>query len=535
MSVLKKLASRRDVLTAVASFTFGLFGWAKRAGNEAEAAVASRGPTKATAEAFGAMTPGGFLTSDQGYDERGNGNAVKLVEILKSTYWPESEGATDRWGVDNTQALNRAAEYAADQGRTLKINRRYTLGGEGLRLKSGARLEGNGGGSGTANDEAAASLVSLSGAPADHAVISLFDGNVVGVELHELRINGNKSNQSAPCRGVVIDNGAGVGGGSFKPRHRLRGLTIVQTSGDGLSIGNYTRDSVFTDILVYGADGYGVFDAGVDSERSNLNIGQSGLDGYYCTANAIRMQNIKSWGSGQYQKTGPRSQSANFRFRACRGVTADTLYSQEASGFGFDFSGREDAPLSGIVARGLISDADNVANLPRAGINIYSVKGAIIDAHVGKLYAGLAGAPHYGVTLAGGTRDCNISVTTEGVVSWDIDISGDSSDNSFVVNGNRGKLSVVPYTRMIVPNPFDSERYYMMLSGPLRVESPTKRARGLRIGFIFAQDERGGHSVDFGPDFRLGWHPVTEPLSINSIDFVSDGTSWLQTSSTAMR
>jgi hypothetical protein len=481
-----------------------------------------------------------------------NGNPPQqLFEIMKSSIDPERYNPPGRWNEDATTELQQAIYDAATEGRTLKLRKTYTVGP--LVLYPNLRIEGDAGNAQFDAENLGAGLRTKQGATAGY-LLSLYDStnqtiwNSAGVQLYNFKILGDKGNQTNLCGGVSISHLGGVGGGSFIPRHKIDSLTILNTNGNGLDIGPYTRDSFFTNITVYGANGYGVHDAGVDGLRSNWNIGQSFCDGLRSVASAVMYSNIKSWGSGQYnlssitnslitnEVTGlpfDATEAVNFFFWKCAGVNVNNLKSQEAAAQGFRLEGQGINTLNGFVGTGLESDGDcrmNSVSGIRPGINITLAPGIQLQTFVGKLNAAFIGGPYNGITIGNGSEGGKISITTSGVTSYAVQPATGGYQNDWNINGHKGKTAT--YTgSSYTPNPFDGETHIITMNANLTVNNPGRKPVGFKLCLIIIQDAVGGRTTTFGSDFKANWSPVTTASKTNTIEFISNGTNWIQTSS----
>jgi hypothetical protein len=59
-------------------------------------------------------------------------------------------------------------------------------------------------------------------------------------------------------------------------------------------------------------------------------------------------------------------------------------------------------------------------------------------------------------------------------------------------------------------------------------------AVGSKLGFLFLEDGVGGRTISFNTIFKTNWTPATTANDKNWIEFVYDGTHWLQTSATTV-
>ncbi|WP_139315309.1 hypothetical protein [Mongoliimonas terrestris] len=496
--------------------------------------------------AFCCAVPTGFAVGLSG--------PLPLFSIVKSSIDPEWRNPPSRWNSDATDKIQAAIQEASDEGRTLRLRRTYTTGK--LFLLPGTRIEGDAAHARFDADNTGAGLRRKRGDFAGYH-LSLYNQtdqrawNSQGVELYNFALFGDKNFQIShrACGGVSVSHLGGVGGGSFIPRHKVQGLEIRNYHGTGLDIGPYTRDSNFKNIIVYDCNGFGVFDAGVDGSRSNWNIGRSYCDGIRCVASAVLYSDMKVWGSGQYLLKSERSPiikneingrghdptlSTNYFFWRSAGVTASNLKSQEAASYGFRLEGQGTRHLSAFIGLGLESDGDcriNSVSGRLAGINIYRAPSIQVEAFVGKLNPDFVGGPYYGIAIHTNSEGGRIALTTKNINSFPIRVAVGGGNNDFSVNGHKSRLETMQYKRHITPSWQNGALKSVKLIGDMYVDAPSQPAVGQRIGFIFLQDNVGGWVVNWSDVFKVSWSPIISANAQNSIEFVYDGTFWVQVGS----
>ena len=73
-----------------------------------------------------------------------------------------------------------------------------------------------------------------------------------------------------------------------------------------------------------------------------------------------------------------------------------------------------------------------------------------------------------------------------------------------------------------------------MLTGNITIAAASTNytVRGQRLRFIFTQDATGSRTVTWNAQYLTTWQPSTTASSVSVIEFVCDGTNWIQTSST---
>lgn len=480
---------------------------------------------------------------------------TKLIHIMKSAIDPEFYNPSGRWNSDDTSKIQAAIQQSSDEGRTIKLRKTYTT--DALVLLPGTRMEGDAVNARFDGDNVGAGLRRKRNSTAGYH-LSLYDQtnqtawNGQGVELYNFALYGDKGYQipTNACGGVSISHLGGAGGGSFIPRHRVKGLFIRDTNGTGFEIGPFTRDGYFDDMIVYGANGYGLLDGGVDSSRQNWNIGQSFCDGVRSTAHSVRYANFKSWGSGQYNLASTVSpiitdeatgaafdaiNAANFFFFKTEGVTAAIMKSQEATNYGIRIEGQGSDNTIAFQGYGFESDGDcrmNSVSGTRAGINIFRAPGIQLEAFVGKLNPAFVGGPHSGISISTNSQGGRIMLTTSGINSFPVDISGtEAGNNEYSINGHRSRIESLPYSSSITPSWQNGRLKTITLTGNVTINAPSRAATGEELEFIFLQDGTGGRTVTWNAVFLVSWTPVTTAGKRNHIRFRFDGANWVQVGS----
>lgn len=94
-------------------------------------------------------------------------------------------------------------------------------------------------------------------------------------------------------------------------------------------------------------------------------------------------------------------------------------------------------------------------------------------------------------------------------------------------------VKVTAYAAAITPSPTLNPVIQVTLTGNITINNPATESKitGLTLLFIFIQDGTGGRTVTFGADFKVNWTPNTGAGKINTIQFIWNGSNWVQISS----
>jgi hypothetical protein len=414
-------------------------------------------------------------------------------------------GAVGDFSTDDTVALQSTLDDLSAAGGGLMFirpNRNFT--NTGLTIPSYCGIVGTG----------VRSMMSLKAGSTNH-MLSLATPTTVYTTIAGVYLGGNSANQTVPTDIIHLDQtGASA---SIVPNHTIRNVWTHASKGNGVYLGLYTRNTVVEDLRIDASDQAGLALAGADSKLLNVDVSQSGTEGVSITGSAYLLSNIKSWYNGRLDGAGSGFLIAGSTIQIVGG------HSQDNPGSGFKMF-RSGTVLHGIGLHGCVSEND-----ASVGFSLFNVTKANISGQV-KTYAGGSGnIPVNGVSMDATTVGCEVTLTVEGQSGFAADGLG-LGNNSLRINGRQGRYLVTAYAASITPNPFDAETVAVTLAGNITVANPQKKQAGMRLQFVFTQDATGGRTVTFGTDFSASWVPNTAANKINTIDFVSNGTKWIQTS-----
>ena len=149
-------------------------------------------------------------------------------------------------------------------------------------------------------------------------------------------------------------------------------------------------------------------------------------------------------------------------------------------------------------------------------------------------------SPQYGAYVAGSTM-----VSLDGYFWGNSTPIGDGGSNTYLevtpdthmavgVPGSattwRRRLLFENYAASYTPNPVKSDAVVVAtLTGGITVNAPSPAYRGQRLQFVFTQDGTGGRAVTWDAVFKVNWSPDTSANKKNTIEFLFDGTNWIQT------
>lgn len=86
----------------------------------------------------------------------------------------------------------------------------------------------------------------------------------------------------------------------------------------------------------------------------------------------------------------------------------------------------------------------------------------------------------------------------------------------------------IAYAASIQPSLWATQVGKVTLTGNISITNPFVNPVGAKQKFIFAEDATGGRTITFGTAYKTNWTPDTAANKINVIEFVCDGTNWIQ-------
>ena len=105
--------------------------------------------------------------------------------------------------------------------------------------------------------------------------------------------------------------------------------------------------------------------------------------------------------------------------------------------------------------------------------------------------------------------------------------------NSVIVNNQLGSQSVA-YSATVTPDPYKGGHVVIgTLTGNVTVAAPSNAHQGCRLALQFTQDATGGRTITLNATFKKNWTPTTTANKVNIIEFVYDGSNWIQVAGTA--
>lgn len=415
--------------------------------------------------------------------------------------------------TDDTAAI----QAAIDTGIPIIVGRNTHLVTQ-LRLNSKTRLEGFG------YDSWFKQKASTTG-----PLFILNNGNVEQTVLRNLRINGNKTVQSASNAGIYYDN-TGFSGTYSDPAHIIENVIVEQCKGNGVQLLGKASECQLANVFVYLCDGAGFYVDWADNHFRNCVASNNGQAGFHLTslASNSRFAGCKAFFNGAAMAA-TTDRGEGFYFASASGNELAACEAQDNYGHGFGFSSAFDNVLTacGADSNGQFASLTTSAGFYFLGSSRNKVQG------YSKNRSGKT-TQQYGTYLdfTTGTNtanDINIAVlgnTTSAINVWSVSTSG--TNNAIVLGASGGGMQRLGTgaTPDIVNG---SVCYYVMTAG-MTINNVTNRWPGMRVTFLLEQDGTGGRVTTWNAAYKIDptWVPDTTASKANSIEFIFDGTEYKQ-------
>lgn len=81
----------------------------------------------------------------------------------------------------------------------------------------------------------------------------------------------------------------------------------------------------------------------------------------------------------------------------------------------------------------------------------------------------------------------------------------------------------------LLPTPYDGNYHKLTMTADMGISNPVYQHQGQKLSFQLAQDATGGRKVAWGSAYTVRkWIMNTNPSKVNTIDFIYDGSAWVQ-------
>ena len=344
--------------------------------------------------------------------------------------------------------------------------------------------------------------------------------------VSDISIDGQKNSQSSG-RGLKVDNTGGSGFSFYDPLHVINNVLIMNTKGDGFVMGG-TREARVTNVFVFQADGHGFQLTSTDCFFTNCTSAGAGMNGFNLNAPNTRFTACKAYGSGRIEAS---TSGDGFLIGGTRQLLTN-CEAQDNGRHGFDLYG---------------STANRVVNcLADSNGNRFTGNSAGFSFGGGSTYNVVEGTAlnrtnyqyqKYALSI---NSDCInnkvdlVSPSGTDVANKNGDIyPGQGAGNTIVINNLLGNQNVT-YAASITPAVYDGGTMFITLTGNVTIAN-TVNGRyhpGAVMRLVLTQDATGGRTISFGSQYKTNWTPDTTAGKVNVIEFIHNGTNWVQIAAT---
>jgi hypothetical protein len=271
----------------------------------------------------------------------------------------------------------------------------------------------------------------------------------------------------------------------------------------------------------------------------NWNIGLSSREGAV-VQNAMRYINVACFYSGNDHPT----LGAGFRIRGAGPKSLVACKAQDNKGNGFWFNGSSQTSLMGCLADSNGVQWNGTGTSPYAGYVFDGTCTANVlegcQALERKDSAGSVSPQRYAVRLDGTANGNRINLMHGaldngyglGTVENPIHPSSTSvQGNDVRINGMFSTRALGTVTTTQTLDPYAYSTVLMTLGANITLANPTYAHIDQSLQVVITQDGTGGRIITWGSAFVVNWVPNTEESRTTTIEFVYDGTNWVQTNS----
>ena len=359
------------------------------------------------------------------------------------------------------------------------------------------------------------------------------NGQFIGV--FDLQIDGNRANQTAPNHGLHLEPNPPTpavkpAADLFWDSHNLvQNVRITECKGNGVYSAGRSENRLIN-VVVYKVDLH-AFQVHYDTWLIGCTGSWAGLAGFYMkdTSSCI-VADCKAFYNGQ---TTPAS-GYGFIYNNCHSMVCVGNQSQDNRGGGYQL----DNNCKNIELAGCVADSNSTS-----GIGTYPAYD-LWDSSYNTLVACAATERRADGTNSwqrNALRVRNNSfynkifinhVAVNGATIGSPLAAAAVQTNHIEINGSRCTASeLLTYAVSITPDWSTASVKFITLTGNLTLANPTvaNPPPGTRMAFVLTQDATGGRTVTFGSAFKVsGFQIAIAGSTVAAIEFVFDGTNWIQ-------
>ena len=445
-------------------------------------------------------------------------------------YTPDAYGTfgTSATGTQNAAAIQAAIDAAAANGGGVVFVPEGTFTVRQIVMKSHVTLKGAG--------HLATRLV-LEASQNKPGIINKVssngtsDPNALYFVIRDLCVDGNKANNTSgggiflsrnPQFAPATSDEAGDSDLAWENQATVENVMVLRSKGNGFASENIGTVR-FANCFAEHCDGNGFY-PGFDSQLIGCIASNSGLAGFHLDSPNIRVTACKSYYSG---KSG--TDSAGFRITANHQMLAG-CESQDNTGPGYQIDSAH-----GSVIQACMADSNSTAGVGAyPGVDLWAANSNVIDVACSERKVGSSSWQQNAVQIRSTSANNQIQVThwAEAGASIGAAVQAMVAGNTVIVNNQLGSQAVA-YSSTVTPDPYKGGHVVIgTLTGNITVAAPSNAHQGCRLALQFTEDGTGGRTITLNAIFKKNWTPTTTANKVNTIEFVYDGTNWVQVAGT---
>lgn len=439
--------------------------------------------------------------------------------------------------TDDTAAIHAAADSLYDAGGGFVVLPPGSIAVTGVELPARVGLVGAG---------MRATKLWLANSSNTHVVknhvstdAGVTDGNAQWVSVRDLEVDGNKANQGAGSwHGVKLSldptfpASKPAADDYYDSHQHLENVRVIQCKGSGVYSEGRSENRL-KNVVTYLTDEHGI-QFGSDTWIEGCTASWAGLAGFkpHSGSSSFEMATSKAFYCGQV--TAASGHGFHFANNFGSHITGCIAQDNKANGFLLD-SGCQGMSLLGVIADS--NSTRGVSNNP--GFDVWDSSDCVIIGRAVERKADGTNSYQRSAVRVRSNSQRNVIIVshhaensaTLGQAVADVI---DDPTNRIEINGSVcEQYLAATYAASYTPDPYTGSVVAMTLTGNVTINAPTTTnvPYGTRLRFVFTQDGTGGRTVTWNAVFKVNWTPTTTAAKVNSIDFMHDGTNWIQVGS----
>lgn len=341
--------------------------------------------------------------------------------------------------------------------------------------------------------------------------------------VRNLSLDGNKIGQSAGS-GINFSNTGGSGFAFYDPVHLFEDVLIMNAKDDGFVLSG-TRECRGLNVYIYASDGQGFNITGTDCFFSMCTAANIGLNGWKLNAPNTRFATCKAYGTGRIDSTA----NGDCFFISGHRHNLTNCEAQDGGRHGMLIYGGANNIVEGLMcdSNGNRYSGSSCGIVFSNGAANNKVTGHTLN-RTGYVYQ------KYGLSV---NSDClgnvvHIIAQRNNNIAGEI-YPGQGMGNTIVINNLLGSQAPT-FSASYTPEIYAGGNIVLTLTGNITINNTAAGHYhvGATVKFLLKQDATGGRTVTFGNLYKTNWTPDTAANKTNIIEFLFDGTNWIQVSVT---